>query len=1099
MGLTKKIFSIFILLLCGSTFGQFTTTGDAAAVGCNCFDLTDDVVSENGSFHQTGTINLNTAFHFKFSVNFGCADLGGEGLAFVLKSGGWATGAGGYGIGYQGITGNSLAVEFDTRDNDASGEISNNDIPADHISLQDNGDIDHAAANPNNLLGIPSGLNAGEDPTPHEIKPGSPNLEDCEDHLVEIIWTPGPNQTIQIKVDNITSLTYIGNMITSQFGGNPNVLWGWTGSTGTVASNVQTVCMALQPDFSFSADACPGDLVSFTDESYTFYPITGWDWDFDGLGLSSLENPSFTFDEAGNYDVELTVTDSEGCDNTVTINVPVGFETEVSADDSTLCIDGSTILHATANPFIDTECCFKLVLNDLWGDYWGSGTANEIEILLDGTTYGYYTPTSFDPGSGTSDTIVLCFESGAELDFIIHGEDSPAECSYYFLDEDLTEIIYVNGADPGAWTEGATESYTVDCGIIAPDYEYLWDNAPLISDITDSDPTATVSTDTWFHVEITDPTTGCVITDSILILVHPPVDAVISGSTTVCEGDLGELTITFTGPGPYDIDITGPGGALPTITDILVSPYTLLVDEAGDYVITYVTGDGCEGTFSGTGTLDVIIPFAVDIEASADYCDGDPIADLVVVSTGGGEVNWYDNPGLIPPVIGTGLSFSPPSVIGATTYYAAETETLLGCEGPADEVTITVYPIPPAPAYMGETEYCEGDDITAIFGEPSLGGHITWYDDVPPGGGVLSTDLSFTPTVVPPGITLYITETADGCEGPPTEIVITVSPTPDPPIVTGETLYCEGEPATALTAEIGSGGIIEWRTEDDVLLGSGTSYTPTLVVGETVILVYEILGGCTSEPTAITISVQAFPTISIPDQVSICYGDSIQITAINNGYDISWSNGQTGETVWLKPTETTVVTGTATNPECGSATDEITVIVYDLPDIAASNDTTIGAGGEIMLWAASTNATIFSWSPSVLNCITSNCSEIFDVPDRATAYVVTVTDHNGCKNTDTIFVDINGIMDVFVPNVFSPNGDGSNDYLVVYGPHLFDFTLEIYDRWGKRVFQTKDQKESWDGTFNNEILSPQTFVYMLTGETVLGETIKIEGNVTIIK
>ena len=59
--------------------------------------------------------------------------------------------------------------------------------------------------------------------------------------------------------------------------------------------------------------------------------------------------------------------------------------------------------------------------------------------------------------------------------------------------------------------------------------------------------------------------------------------------------------------------------------------------------------------------------------------------------------------------------------------------------------------------------------------------------------------------------------------------------------------------------------------------------------------------------------------------------------------------------------------------------------------------------------------------------------------------------------------------------------------------------MEIYDRWGKRVFQSTDQSEHWDGTFNEKTLSPQTFVYIITGTNVLGETIKFEGNVTIIK
>lgn len=1095
----KSLFTLIIgFCMLQTVFGQYSVAGDASAVGCNCFQITDDVAAEQGAFHKTAAVNLNLPFSLKFTVNFGCEPTGGEGLAFVMQSAAWTTGTGGAGLGYQGIVGNSLTVEFDTRDNDAAGEVANWDVPSDHISLQDNGDTYHEPANPNNLLGIPSGLNIGETATPHPIKPGFPNLEDCEDHLIEISWTPGVNQTLQIKVDNITSLTYVGNMIAAQFGGNPNILWGWTGTTG-VFSNTQTVCLALIPDFTYTATNCPGESIDFTSTSSSFNPLTAWSWDFGGIGTSALENPSFTFPDAGSYPVVFTITDDAGCEESVTVDLSIGFETIVTADDLVICPGASTVLHALGDPYVSTECCFKLVLNDLWGDFWGSGVANEVEIIADGVSFGFYTPISYDPGSGTSDTIDLCFEQGTELEFVIHGADSPAECAYYFLDEDLTEILSVNGITPGTWVDGATESYVVDCGLVPPTYTYLWDNAPLLSDETIADPTATLSSDTWFHVEITDPSTSCTILDSILITVNPPVTAVLSGFDQICDGDDGELLVTFTGTPPFDIDVMGPSGALPSITGILAGPYSLIVGEDGLYSLTFVAGDGCEGTVSGSGEIDVIIPFSVAIEASATYCDGDAIADLVVVGTGGGVINWYDTPALIPPAIATGLTFTPPAILGSTTYYAAETEPILGCEGPADEVTITINPIPPAPPYSGITTHCEGDDPTILIGEPSFGGTMTWYDDVPPGAIELATSLSYTPPLVAPGFTIYLTETADGCEGPATEIIITVNPTPDAPIITGETEYCEGDPATALSTTAGMGGTIEWKNSAGILLATGTTYTPVLVLGATSIFVYETLGSCISEPTEVIINVQLAPTISIPESLEICFGDSVLVTALNNGGTITWSDGQEGETVWLSPETTTTIIATATNPACGSASDEILVLINDLPSITTSNDTIIGLGGGLEMWASSADAILFSWTPSILSCLTEDCSEVYSVPDRPTVYVVTAIDEKNCLNTDSIFVDINGIMELFVPNIFSPNGDGANDEVIVFGPRIFEFNMEIYDRWGKRVFQSSDQNEHWDGTFHDKVLSPQTFVYIITGVNVLGETIKFEGNITIIK
>jgi len=147
---------------------QFVYTGDASALSCPCTQLTPDAASKNGSVHNATTVDLSTTFTLDFEVNFGNDDAGGEGMAFVMKSGAWSLGSGGYGLGYEGIAGNVLTVEFDTRDNHTPLEVVNFDVVSDHISLQDNGDINNLPANPNNLRGI----------APTEIKPGFPDVED---------------------------------------------------------------------------------------------------------------------------------------------------------------------------------------------------------------------------------------------------------------------------------------------------------------------------------------------------------------------------------------------------------------------------------------------------------------------------------------------------------------------------------------------------------------------------------------------------------------------------------------------------------------------------------------------------------------------------------------------------------------------------------------------------------------------------------------------------------------------------------------------------------------------------------------------------------
>ena len=1055
---------------------------------CNKFEITPASSNQTGSMHNTTQVDLTTNFSLLFEVKFGCDNFGGEGMAFVLQPGAWTLGTGNYGLGYQGLT-NTIAIEFDTRDNQGSGQTTNWDIAGDHISLMANGVIDHSSASC--LTGLPL------DP----ISTLTGDVEDCQEHLVEIIWTAGATQTITVNVDGAQSLTYTGDMINNNLGGSNMVTWGWTGAT-SVFSNQQTVGVALRPDFTFPISTCPGSPITFTDNSVSQFPIVQYDWDFDGtVVMAGGPNPSHTFPTAGNFPVTLTITDSQGCSADTTINVGAGFNVNVSADDMTVCPNGSTTLHAEGIPYVGSTCCFELHCYDIWDDGWG-GT--EVEVYVDGVLQGSYASPNLNTGSAHTEIYNFCWSHGSNIDLVIDGTPGiqPQESSVFLVSattgDTLTEILsdFISGST--SWFDGASTSYTVDCGISPPAYTYSWDNAGFLNNATLADPLATIPSSTTFTVDVTDPNTSCTISESITINTTPPGDAVISGNETICQGDSGDLTITLTGPTPYDFTISGPGGPY-NITGVNSSPYTFSAGLDGTYTITSLTSDGCAGTFSGSGDINVIIPPTVDIEADATYCDGDPVSAINVVSSNGGTVNWYNNSALNPPILSTGNSYTPTVSVGTNIIYAAETESVLGCEGPADSVIIVVNAVPAAPSWTGPTVYCDGDIPSPLTATAASGGNITWYDGPPP-ANVLSTNPSYNPGLVVGTFNLYVTETANGCEGPASTIPITVKPTPPPPSVSGQTFYCEGDPPTPLTATPSLGGSIDWYFTNGTFLATGTTYTPGLANGATTYWVYETLNGCTSDSTEITVTVDAAPTVSVTSQVEICYGDSIQITALNNGYNITWSNGDSGETVYLGPDSTTSYVVTATNPSCGSAEDSITVIVNPLPDITAGNDTLIGIGGEVTLFATSTSSGVnYQWVPEVEECVTSNCDEVYDVPDQATVYVVYAIDANGCAYSDTVFVDINGYMDVFVPNIFSPNGDGHNDFLEVKGPRLFNYTIEVYDRWGKKIFVSNEQKDYWDGTLNGKELPPQTFVYMIKGETVLGERVVKEGNVSIIK
>lgn len=1084
-----KVISFILFILAATSVGhaQFNTTGNAnATANCNEFIITPNSTNQTGSLYSTTPINLNTSFSLLFEVNFGCDGFGGEGMAFVLQPGAWTTGTGGFGLGYQGLT-NTIAVEFDTRDNQGSGQTTNWDIAGDHISIMSGGIINHSAAGC--LTGLPL------DP----ISTFTGEVEDCQDHMVEIIWTAGAVQTLEVKVDGATSIIHTSDMITNDLGGATTATWGWTGST-SIFSNEQKVGIALAPDFTYSATNCPGQNISFSDNSQAQNNIVQYDWDFDGTLLNNGgPNPNHTFVTAGNHPVTLTVTDDQGCTSSSTIDIGVGFEVNITSDDGIICPGTSTILHAEGTPYVGNTCCFELHCYDAWSDGWG-GT--EIEIFVDGTSAGTVFPPDLGGGSAHTETFNFCWDVGSVIDLQVNGTTGiqPQESSVYLINssgDTVADILsdFLSGST--SWYDGATTQYIVDCGITPPTYTYQWDNTPLLSSDTDSDPTATLSAYTTFNVDITDPNTACVISGTISIDVYDTPTATISGNETVCQGDDANLVLNFTGPTPYDVVVNGPSGNF-NENGINSSSYNLMVNEDGAYSLVAVTGNGCVGTVSGAASVTVITPPVVDIESNAVYCEGDVIADLNVVSTNGGNVEWFANASLAP-VIATGNTFNPGTLTAGTyEFYAAEKELVLSCQGPSDMVTIIVNPVPPAPNVTGNTVYCEGDFPIPNQATGTLGGTITWYDDAAL-TNVVSTLNEYSPTLTVGTFSIYVTETANGCESAATEVIYTVKPRPGAPGVTGTTQYCEGDTPTALTATPTIGGSISWENTFNINLASGTSYTPPATVGDVTYWVYEELSGCRSDSTPVTITFAPAPDVSVPPSLAICFGDSVEVNASNNGYPITWSTGQSGETIYLNLDTTTWVTVTATNPSCGFAQDSLLLVVNPLPPVVAGNDTLIGIGGEVTLFASSPGNVAYSWVPEVQECVEDDCSIVYDVPDQATVYVVFATDANNCMNTDSVLVDINGYMDVFIPNIFSPNGDGYNDFLEVLGPRLFNYKIEIFDRWGKRVFVSDEQKNYWDGTLNGSTLEPQTFVYMLSGETVLGERIVREGNVSIIK
>lgn len=114
---------------------------------------------------------------------------------------------------------------------------------------------------------------------------------------------------------------------------------------------------------------------------------------------------------------------------------------------------------------------------------------------------------------------------------------------------------------------------------------------------------------------------------------------------------------------------------------------------------------------------------------------------------------------------------------------------------------------------------------------------------------------------------------------------------------------------------------------------------------------------------------------------------------------------------------------------------------------------------------------------------------------------LTVVDTNGCvnKTTKKALVEVSKMVSVFVPNAFSPNGDGVNDYFQLEYRLINEFSIVIYDRWGNQVYNSNDLKFRWDGTTNGIPNPDGTYVYVINGKASDGSAVQVGGNVILIR
>ncbi|WP_447642148.1 MULTISPECIES: PKD domain-containing protein [Chitinophagaceae] len=364
------------------------------------------------------------------------------------------------------------------------------------------------------------------------------------------------------------------------------------------------------------------------------------------------------------------------------------------------------------------------------------------------------------------------------------------------------------------------------------------------------------------------------------------------------------------------------------------------------------------------------------------------------------------------------------------------------------------------------------------------------------------------PTVFPKDTTIYtVVVTDQGCVDSAT---VTVNVLDFIDVKISDTIACRGDSLTLHPTSQALSFAWTKTAGSDTLNNSNIKNPALLATNDDSYHIEANLGKCTAN-TDITIRTANYPTVSVYQDTTICYGSSATLTGTTDATNYIWSTGNNSSlTQTVTPTSTTPYTLYVTSPNsyCPKTVSNTATVRVEQPfTVSLGNDTTIVYSQPLVLHAAlntSDSAFTYSWTPNTYLSNDDSAYVTAIIPKGITIqyYNVTATSPFGCKTSDQIRLNIfQTAPDIFVPTGFTPNQDGKNDIVrpILAGIKEFQF-FQIFNRWGQLVFATQREGEGWNGLFHGQ---PQqggsTFVYHVRGTDYLGNIIDKTGTIVLIR
>ena len=501
----------------------------------------------------------------------------------------------------------------------------------------------------------------------------------------------------------------------------------------------------------------------------------------------------------------------------------------------------------------------------------------------------------------------------------------------------------------------------------------------------------------------------------------------------------------------------------------------------GAHILTYTAN-----TCSDTMTM-VVYPSALSYHDTT-ICSTHP---AFILDSIGLNASWQGT-----GIVNTSTGLFDPAISGVGSFPIRYT-TPAGC---SDSIIVTVYPFQPAQIAGLNNHYC--------FKNSSYPANLIPTNGIFTGQGVVGS--TFNPSIAGTGQHLLIYSYGSGFCFTSDTLTITIDPPIQTVITTSNSSICRGGGSTInVTA---SGGDPS-ATSYSYLWNHGLFSTNTNVVSPTSTTTYVVTtsDGCSDDKVdSLTVAVYSSFSPAFTTSPINCNGTAGFINANVTGpsnYSYSWSttpvqtsssiNGSAGSSYSVKITD--IASGcffdtTLTIPGYGiihslfSINPNLPCVPYDENEITFID---LSLGATQGYWEVSDGTTI----PYVHG---QNIQHTFT---ESGTYTIKLHVENigNCADEFTKEICIAEPFVIFVPDIFSPNGDGTNDMLFVRAKGFSELNFIVYDRWGEKVFETTTPDKGWDGRYKNKEAESGVYVWYLNITMLDGSVISKKGDVTLIR